>query len=306
MPPGQRVSSCALIALVGAVLLVPCRAVAERQRAPSQPLTVPELMESECSCDPPGFEVTWEADAETLFDHLLAWPVPTRVTITEVSITPDSEDIDEDETLGHYESFNLDDGTYSLSIPDGIVLTTGTFLNSNNYANCCNDVAEFSYESDDTGDEDIADMYYSPPDVADGAAITVKFTASAAVGRLRFRVLLASDEFPYFAETAPVPAEPASQGTICNYPDTFGAFLDDDPIGFTKDNLGNTVLINVAEQVITYNNNTAPEQNHNLDNRCGELDAEEYADVDFNIEYNGLTSSPLKCRYRGQRISSTH
>ena len=237
--------------------------------------------------------MTWETDAATLKDKLLAGTPPAGVTLTGWSITPDPDDIGTNETIGYYEDFDVTDGTNLLSVPDGVILTTGTFVDGNdNHANYCNDADAFTGESGDYGDEDVAAMYRQDirPDVYDGASLTISFTSGPLIGGLRFNVLLASDEFAFYAAPAPTPADPEQQSAVSCYPDTFGAFLDRRAFAFAKDNAGNAVLINVAEQVINLNNNTWPGADHNVTNYCGELTAENYTNVDFNIEYDGIAA----------------
>jgi len=80
---------------------------------------------ADCESENPGFEVTWTTNANLLKDKLLAGSLPSGVTITDVEITPDPNDIGDDETIGYYDSFDLDDGANTLSIADGVILTTG-------------------------------------------------------------------------------------------------------------------------------------------------------------------------------------
>ncbi|MGB9626646.1 MAG: choice-of-anchor L domain-containing protein, partial [Phycisphaerae bacterium] len=297
----RRIPALIAVLAVTVVCIVPMTRLLGQSSVPPRSAPVPAtpakesglVLDSNCTSDPPGFVVTWETDAERLKDKLLAGTPPAGVTITGWSIAPDPDDIGTNETIGYYEDFDVTDGTNSLSVPDGVILTTGTFVDGNdNHANYCNDVDAFTGESSDYGDEDVAAMYRPDirPDVYDGASLTITFTSGPLIAGLRLNVLLASDEFAYYAAPAPTPADPEQQSAVSCYPDTFGAFLDGDPFGFAKDNEGNPVLISVAEQVINLNNNTWPGADHDVTNGCGELTAESYTNVDFNIEYDGIAA----------------
>jgi len=160
-----------------------------------------------------GFDVTWETDTSTLRDKLLAGGMsglPAGVTITGVTLVPDPEDIDEDETAGYYESFDLDDGSTALSIPDGVVLTTGYFSSWIGDSNLLPDFGQNNY---DDGDADIQALYAVSTNIQDGVAVILTFTTDATIGGMRFQMILASDEFPYYAEPEPKP-EPESEPPV--------------------------------------------------------------------------------------------
>lgn len=172
---------------------------------------------AQCDPNPPGFEVTWETSAGVLKNKLLAGPLPPGVTITGATITPAPAAIGQNETIGYYSAFNLNDnGAHSLSIPDGVILTTGTFVNNflgfDNYINWCNDDHQFYYDSGDAGDTQIQALYAASPLVHDGVSLNLTFTSDATIGGLRFKMILASDEFPEYADDMPAPAVNSQSG----------------------------------------------------------------------------------------------
>jgi len=244
-----------------------------------------------------------ENDVADLMDRLLVTPLPDGVTITGYGMTPNPGTIPEDDAIGYYTGFYLNWGAHTLTIPDGLVLTTGTRVVEDNYANYCNDSVQFLKDLNQPGDNDVRDLYYQAnplPDTWDAVALTINFTSDATIAGLRFKVLLASDEFPEWADLAPTPRFGPQPSHSSKFPDTFAGFLDYDPFTFAKDKDGTDVLLNVAAQVYKYNNNSADDWDlHDLE------PASDYVQVDYNIEYDGLTpvftfSTPLTPTQPGQ------
>jgi hypothetical protein len=246
-----------------------------------------------CSSNPPGYQATWETNPLVLRDKLLASPLPSGITITNVTVTP-STGIQQNQSIGWYTGFSLTDSVHSLTIPNGVLLTTGTFVGSGgNTANYCNDVYDFTGAMGKTGVPEIAALYRTPPAVYDGIALTLNFTTDSTIHGLRFKLLLGSDEFPEYALRDPTPRDinQQPQTTSC-FPDTFCAFLDAAPFSFAKDSQGRDVLLNVAQQVYKYNNNSVANWGLAIaGSGCGpDLDPSKFINVDWNIEYDGLTN----------------
>ncbi len=170
-----------------------------------------------------------------------------------------------------------------MAIPTGVFLTTGTFANGGDAANWCNDTGGFTGGGPFLGDSTIAALYH-PTAVAteDAVALTVEFTSDASIKGLRFKVVLGSEEFPEYADSLPSPRYGIQAEH--EFPDTFAAFLDDLPFAFAKDKQGVDILLNVAPQVYKYNNNSP--QNWSL----VDLSPLDFIEVDYNVEYDGLTN----------------
>ncbi len=202
-----------------------------------------------------------------------------------------SAEIYQDETIGYYSAFNLNDGAHSLAIPDGVILTTGLFSNGTNHVNYCNGTTWFTGLNYDMGDTQIKSLYAAAPDVYDGVSLTLAFTTNSTIAALRFKIIMASEEFPEYANDTPTPADLNAQNPVSCFPDTFMGFLDGRPITFVKNDQGQDVLISVAEQVIKFNNNSIDNYSVASDGRncIQNMNASRYTNVDFNTEFDGLT-----------------
>jgi hypothetical protein len=210
--------------------------------------------------------------------------------------------------VGYYESFNLSDRTDPndpatgniLSAPDGIVLTTGVLRWSNQEAGqgitCANAVSNFGAKIDLAGGSDISGLYAYATNVDDEVGLSLTFTNDRRVAGLRFKLVLASDEFPEWAADTTTPADKSQQQPFTCYPDTFATFIDGFPTGFIKDAQGHDILLNVAQGVITLNNNISPGQDHDVLHRvCGgnpppPLDPARFTPVSYQLEYDGFAA----------------
>jgi hypothetical protein len=163
----------------------------------------------DCTDDPPGFQVTWEIDPNVLLGKLLKTPPPAGVTITAVRVVPDQAHegvtIAQNSAIGYYADFSLADASRALTLPDGIVLTTGAFFADNNYANWCNNDTRFGLALGHSGDAQVQALFAEPPATFDAIALSIEFTTDSSIQGLRFKVVLASDEFPEFAAPQPTP-----------------------------------------------------------------------------------------------------
>lgn len=77
----------------------------------------------------PALEITWTRDEEALKNALLVQPVPAGVTILSLTRTPrgtqQSPLPSMFDALATYTGFDLADANHTLSLPDGVMLTTG-------------------------------------------------------------------------------------------------------------------------------------------------------------------------------------
>ncbi len=235
-----------------------------------------------CGDNPPGFQVTIETDPEILKQKLLVASPPPWIEIQSASLIPASSS-----AMGYYENFNLSDGTTQLVLPDGVVLSTGSLLPDITF---CNSQTGYSGIISSPGDLDIANLYRELPEVRDGVALSIHFTSSQS-GRLRFKLVLASEEFPEYGVGEAFPARKDLQPDVSCFPDTFAGFLNGEPFTFAKDLLGRELLLNVAAGIYRYNNNSSSQPCWGLDGErgCPEFPSSGLQQVDWNIEHDGLT-----------------
>jgi len=180
---------------------------------PMDPLT---LGDPPCATQLPGFTLEQEDDTQILLDALTAGnPVPAGVQTLSLTISPGGAS-----RVGVFSDFNLEhpmgspSPTYSMTMPDGVVMTTG-YLDQvpSGDLGRCNLYEDLSL---DLGlyveDPDLKNLFASdpdngvyPPDLYDGVSIGLHFSSDISIGAVRFKVVLGSDEFPFYAETQPIP-----------------------------------------------------------------------------------------------------
>jgi len=239
----------------------------------------------------PGFVLIWETNPDVLLNKLLPFGIPPGIPGgISASVVVDPPPVATDESIGFYQSLNFGDAYTILSAPDGIVLTTGRLKRCpGSHAagiTCANEETNFaSVGGNKNGDAQIAALYAAQPPTRDAIGFQLTFASDLTVGGLRFKLILASDAFPEAAAPVPTPADTSQQQGMTQFPDTFGAFLDGRPFAFAKDADGHDVLLNVAPQVITLNNNISGTQNHDITPLTGS-----FRNVDFNVEYDGFAA----------------
>lgn len=234
--------------------------------------------EETCDLSGGGFSLTWTADPGELLESLVnlqglpAGVVGLTATI-QVLEAGSPASIQPCESTGFYSDFPFDG---ALSIPDGIILSTGVLgkcVSAASYegyhgVNGTPDTVPANLEPSfegafgHDGDAGIQAMYNDPPPAEDGVALTLAFTTDSTIRAMWFQVVLASEEFPEYTPEDPTPRDKADQPIITCYPDTFGAFFDDEPIGFTRTSEGQEILINVAPGVMKYNNGADLSERH--------------------------------------------
>ncbi len=256
----------------------------------------------------PDLVLFWETDADVLKDRLVVGPVPAVIaqslqasvhfTALPGKVPPT---IRQNESIGYYESFNLTDGTNTLSMPDGVVLTTGILRRARaaraDAITCANQLTDFQLTATNEldGSALIRGLYATPPNSQDAIELRLGFGIDAMIAGVRLHVILASEEFPEWAPHAPMPADKGQQQAFGCYPDTFGAFLDRDNFAFVKDDQSRNVLLNVAQQVIRLNNNISQGQDHAVGPKnCGSpLDPAKYRNVSYDVEYDGFSAQEI-------------
>lgn len=153
-----------------------------------------------------------------------------------------------------YTNFRLTDPNLILSMPDGVLLTSG----SSAIVAVPNVNAGAGVSDGTIGDTDLDTLIAGT--TYDANSLTIQFTADPSVHSILFDFIFASEEFPEFV------------GSPFN--DVFAAYLD-----------GNQVSLDSAGQVISVNNNF-----FNLDNsHVGGPATAGKTPVTFDIEYDGLT-----------------
>ncbi len=253
--------------------------------------------------------IHWNENAgellQKLAPDLASWPGVTDMTAT---LIPSPNDIVEPETVGWYESFLLSDHTLgselSLEMPDGVVFTTGRLRRTSGAEiTCANEETGFCGGkenpcgvSGDAGDMLVQQQYAAtqpPLVVEDGAGLELQFKTDCTIRWVRFKMILASDEFPEYATSQPTP--PGGKPESGAYTDTFGAFLNGYNVALLDavDLQGKPMkaLVNVANQVIKLNNNTSGIQQNNSESLYeGVTLADNYTQVKFAIEYDGFAA----------------
>jgi hypothetical protein len=268
----------------------------------------------------PQLSITPTDSASTLQAALIpSASLPTGISVESFTTIPTAANIDDDETLGTFTDFSFT--SPSLSLGNGIVLSTGDLKRPNGSAITSNKELAFcgahpipqtqtdacGHNEDDQADSpEPGEEYGTDQTTSDPAGVEVTFDVdAAAVGTfVRVSIVLGSDEFPEWAGERPTaPEGDPPQGTVNNetvdcYNDTFAAYLDEDNIALLNGN-----LINAAEGIIVFNNNVSEEAEfadldgdfqddeiHNLISLCGQdLDDQAYDNVDWGIEYDGVT-----------------
>jgi len=276
----------------------------------------------------PDFVMFWETSPAMLANKLITALPPGIRNLTAEVVLPQEDGqpaptLWSNEGIGFYESFNLTDGVNSLSMPDGIVLTTGLLRRTADVGaqglTCANVQTNFTWMTQERpGDRQeylgvppvpgIRELYadteqLDPPNVHDGIEFRLTFESEATVPWLRLKVILASDEFPEWAPPEATPAELSKQQGFGCYPDTFAAFLDGQnfatvPITDPDNPTGPKIpgLMSVAPEVITLNNNISGSQDHNVykvEECPGSLDPDMFTNVNYEVEYDGFAAKQV-------------
>ena len=156
---------------------------------------------------------------------------------------------------GTYTGFNVTDGTHSLSLGNGIILTSGLAVN----ALGPNNSSGVSKSWGTAGDTDLNSLIGTNNDAN---AYTVNFTATPATKSVSFSFVFGSDEFPEF---------------VGEFNDAFAAYLDGKQISFDSKN-----------NPITVNNNFFTLNNTNPSDTTTTATQGKTV-VNFNLQYDGLT-----------------
>ncbi|MGB2987487.1 MAG: choice-of-anchor L domain-containing protein, partial [Phycisphaerae bacterium] len=148
-----------------------------------------------------------------------------------------------------FQGLDWDDGTTSLSLPDGIFLCTGQI------PGLTNTMSNWSQEWDLPGDPDLTVLLNQF--TYDASSLTITFTADATIDGLSFQFDFGSEEFPEYL------------GGVYN--DAFGVFLDGVNIAYDTDS--QPITINSTFLALNNTPHWVPGT----------------TSVDFPIEYDGLT-----------------
>ncbi|HEX9833358.1 MAG TPA: choice-of-anchor L domain-containing protein, partial [Mycobacterium sp.] len=218
------------------------------------------------------------------------------------------------ETFGTYSQFSFPlGGGANFALSPGICLSSGVLqrtsaplaLDSNLEIDFCGGIA---------GCGDL-DQIFLPADVPDpaelyddtnltsgdpaGVEFEIDVTPAAAGTRIRVRMAMASEEFPEWAAGAANAVDTNPPGGC--FTDTFVGYLDNEPFTLLPGN----IIVNVAKDVIKYNNNISQaaidadvdedgqaDGIHNVESTptCDQnLNGADYTNVNWDIEYDGFS-----------------
>jgi len=171
--------------------------------------------------------------------------------------------VGEDGQAGRYNGFAFTSGITSLSMPDGVLLTTGLANNALPPNNTDSD----GEDHDASGDTNLTTLVNvgatTPVETFDANSLTINFTTSASTKSILFDFVFASEEFPEF---------------VGSFNDAFAAYLDGVQISFDS-----------QKKPITVNNNFFTLNNSGITNPATEPDVAGKTPVTFAIQYDGLT-----------------
>lgn len=123
---------------------------------------------------------------------------------------------------GTYTGLSFQDATTSLSLPDGILLTSGLATNALGPNNTMSATGYWATPGDPN-----LDTLVTPEVTFDANALTLDFTAAPGVNTLQFKFVFGSEEFPEW---------------VGQFNDVFGAYLDGTQISF--DPMNNPISVN--------------------------------------------------------------
>jgi hypothetical protein len=178
------------------------------------------------------------------------------LAIVSSSFVPNAvENTTSDGQAGIFHSFDFGAGATKVSLPDGVILTTGKAT----LALGPNDQSGAGDHSGTPGDANLTGLVGAQ--TFDANSLTIQFTAAANVKSIQFEFVFGSEEFPEF---------------VGKFNDVFGAFLDDQQISF--DTLNGPITVN----------NNFFELNNSHDTSHPDVTNGKTA-VSFNLQYDGLT-----------------
>lgn len=161
---------------------------------------------------------------------------------------------------GTYTGFNFHDQNTSLSLTDGILLTSGSAINAVGPNNQTGATTAYGAPGNNMGDPQLDGMV--APDVTfDANSLTLQFTAAPGVTSIQFQFAFGSEEFPEW---------------VGQYNDLFAVFLDGKQISF--DPAGNPISVN----------NNFFQLNNSNDNTYPAYSVGKTV-VAYDIQYDGLT-----------------
>jgi hypothetical protein len=157
---------------------------------------------------------------------------------------------------GTYSGFNFNSGATTLTMPNGVLLTTGNATDAALPNDFDDDVGR---DLSVPGNSDL-DLLSGEP-TEDAAALTIHFTATSETKAIRFEFVFSSEEFPEFVGSS--------------FNDVFAVFLD-----------GEQISVDSQDRPFTVNNNFF------LLNNSGDTsdpDTIGKTPVNFSLVYDGLT-----------------
>lgn len=161
---------------------------------------------------------------------------------------------------GTYTGFNFHDQNTSLTLTDGVVLTSGSAVNAVGPNNSTGATSAYGDINNPMGDARL-DAMVAPEVTFDANTFSVQFTTDPGVTGVQFQFVFGSEEFPEW---------------VGQFNDVFAAFLDGKQISF--DPAGNPISVNNNYfQLNNSNDNTYPAYS------VGKTV------VAYDIQYDGLT-----------------
>jgi hypothetical protein len=161
---------------------------------------------------------------------------------------------------GTYTGFNFHDQSTTLSLPDGVLLTSGSAINALGPNNQTGATSAYGDLTNQLGDPRL-DAMVAPETTFDANTFTLQFTTAPGVTGIQFQFVFGSEEFPEW---------------VGQFNDVFAAFLDGKQISF--DPAGNAISVNNNYFLL----------NNSNDNTYPAYSAGKTV-VAYDIQYDGLT-----------------
>ncbi len=187
-------------------------------------------------------------------------------TLTNALLTPGtglnlvgSSYVGQNGQAGTYNGFSFHDQNSSLSLANGVLLTSGSAVNALGPNNTPSATTAYGTPTNPMGDPAL-DALVSPDITYDANSLTLQFTANPGVSSIQFQFVFGSEEFPEW---------------VGLYNDVFAAFLDGKQISF--DPAGNPISVNNNFFQL---NNSGDFANPNTAGKTV---------VGYDIQYDGLT-----------------
>ena len=193
-------------------------------------------------------------------------PTAPLSTLTDALLTPNSginivgaSFVGQNGQAGTYTGFSFHDQNSSLSLANGILLTSGSAVNALGPNNSTGATTAYGTIDAPLGDPNL-DAMVAPDITYDANNLTLQFTAKQGVTAIQFQFVFGSEEFPEW---------------VGQYDDIFAAYLDGQQISF--DPAGNAISVN--NNFFELNNSGDTTNPHTAGKTV----------VHYDIQYDGLT-----------------